>query len=252
MTQRTTGNREYDWSRGNFPTWMKMLVAVAAVLLFMLIVFRVRTFEVSGNVHYTPEQIAEASGITEGDILMGVNRTSTAGRLLVKLPYLTQVVVQKSLPGTVRFHVVECQASGEVLSEFGTYWLISDTGKLLEEKEEHTAGFPTITGTVLSLPIAGDNAAYEDEAKGEKAMELLKIVQAAGLSGKITEINVAESDNICLIYDSRLEIQLGTGDRAGYALEYLKAVLNQLPEDAKGAIDMSFSSGDEAIFHPIA
>ena len=50
------------WNRGGFPTWAKMLVAVAVVLLFSLVFFRVRTFEVSGNVRYTAEEVAEASG----------------------------------------------------------------------------------------------------------------------------------------------------------------------------------------------
>lgn len=59
---------------GRFPTWAKMLVAVAVVLLFSLIFFRVRSFEVSGNVRYTAEEVTEASGITNGDILMAVNK----------------------------------------------------------------------------------------------------------------------------------------------------------------------------------
>ena len=53
----------------------------------------VETFEVSGNVRYTAEEVAEASGITKGDILMAVNKTRTASRLLVKLPYVEEVRV---------------------------------------------------------------------------------------------------------------------------------------------------------------
>ena len=47
--------RSHNWNQGVFPTWAKMLVAVAVVLLFSLIFFRVRSFEVSGNVRYTAE-----------------------------------------------------------------------------------------------------------------------------------------------------------------------------------------------------
>ena len=89
--------------------WGKTLIAVAVVFLFMLVFFRVRDFEVNGNIRYTAEEVADASGITVGDVLMGVNKTQAASRILTKLPYVEQVEISKVLPGTIQFTVQECQ-----------------------------------------------------------------------------------------------------------------------------------------------
>lgn len=256
MDQNQQNQKNIDWTQGGFPTWGKMLVAVAVVLLLMLVFFRVRTFEVTGNVRYSLEEISEASGLAEGDILMGVNKTSTASRLLVKLPYLEEVVIEKALPGTIRFSVKECAAAALTTSEFSTYWLINEEGKLLEEIEnpdESTySAYPLITGTVVTMPTGGETAEFDNETKGEIAMEVLSAVIDTSLSGKVSEIVLAEDGSVNLIYDSRIEVRLGDGSDAMYKLQYLKAVVEEISEGQKGALDLSFSTGETAIFHPIA
>lgn len=256
MDQNQQTEKNIDWTRGGFPTWGKMLVAVAVVLLLMLVFFRVRTFEVEGNVRYSLEEISEASGLGEGDILMGVNKTSTASRLLVKLPYLEEVVIEKALPGTIRFSVKECTASARVMSEFSTCWLINDSGKLLEEIEDPEdtayAAYPLISGTVLTMPFGGEIAEFDDSGRGEMAMELILALQATGLSEKVSEINLENAASVYLIYEDRIEVRLGDGSDGEYKLQYLKAVVGELDPEQKGALDLSFSTGDRAIFHPIA
>lgn len=256
MDNSPNKQNEIDWTRGEFPTWAKMLVAVAVVLLLMLVFFRVRTFEATGNVRYTPEEIADASGLTEGDILMGINKTSTASRLLVKLPYIEQVVIEKRLPGTIRFHVEECTAAAVVESEFSTVWLINNEGKLLEEIEEGNetalSAHPVIKGTLLSLPMPGDLAVYADPVRGKLAMDMLDAVEDTELSSFITEINVEDMTGVYVIYEDRIQVRLGDGSDGEYKLQYLKAVLPELPAGASGALDLSFSGGEQAIFHPVA
>ncbi len=256
MDQNQQKQKNIDWSRGGFPTWAKMLVAVAVVLLLMLVLFRVRSFEVEGNIRYTPEEIFEASGLGEGDILMGVNKTSTASRLLVKLPYLKQVTIEKALPGTIRFTVEECTAQGMAMTDYGTYWVINREGKLLEEvdgpQEGERSAYPLITGVHLALPFAGELAEFDQDGLGNLALELLNQVEAAGLASRISEINLEDPTAVYLIYDDRLEVRLGNGYDGAYKLAYLKAVVGEIGETQKGALDLSFSTGETAIFHPAA
>lgn len=245
--------KKIDWSRGDFPTWVKMLVAVAVVLLMMLVLFRVKTFEVQGNVRYSIEEVAQASGITEGDFLMGVNKTSTASRLLVKLPYLKSVTIYKSLPGTVRFEVEECEAAVIGVSEFATYWVMNGEGKLLEEIEEPEGDlpYPVIEGTLLTLPAGGDMASFDDDARGKLSMELVSSVADTSLVSAISKISVEDPSDVYLVYEDRIEIHIGDGDDAEYKLQYFKAVLSQLAQDASGVMDLSFSKGEQAVFHPL-
>lgn len=243
------------WTRGGFPTWAKMLVAVAVVLLFSLVFFRVETFEVSGNVRYTAEEVAEASGITKGDILMAVNKTRTASRLLVKLPYVEEVRVYKEMPGTVRFEVVECTAVLAAKSEFSTYWLMAGDGKLLEEvdsrEDEKLSGIPVIEGVNLILPTQGATASFDDVISGQTAMRLVQAVSDAGLSGSVSEINLSDPSNITMQVGDDLTVWLGDGSDEAYKVQYLLAVQGQLTAGKRGVLDLSFSSGEQAVFHPL-
>ena len=60
-------------------TWKRLLIMggiVAAVVLSMVIFFRVRSIEVVGSSYYTPEEIVAAAGVAEGDNLLTVSRGS--------------------------------------------------------------------------------------------------------------------------------------------------------------------------------
>lgn len=239
-----------SWSKGGFPAWAKMVLGVVLVLLLMLVLFRIRTFEITGNVRYTAQEITTASGLAEGDILMGVNKTSTAGKLLVALPYVEEVVISKMLPGTIRIEIKECTAEYAAVSEFQTTWLLNGEGKLLEEVED-ASGFPLITGTELQLPTGGDPAVFTDPVRGEVAMKILEATETTELAAQITAVNVSDTDAVSVSYQERLSVNLGDGSDAEYKLRYFKAILGELPADARGIVDLSFSQGEQAIYHPI-
>lgn len=253
MEQQEQQIHEENWKKRGLPMWGKTLIAVAVVLVLMLVFFRVDQFEVSGNVRYTAEEIADASGITVGDVLMGVNKTQAASRIIVKLPYVEQVEMTKVLPGTVRFTVRECRASVSAESEFKTVWLMNPEGKLLEKLDENAKNaYPLIKGVVLQLPTAGDPAAFDDQERGDLALKAARNVQEAGLSTVIRSIDVTDLDQVTLSYDDRIEVRLGDGSDLAYKLQYMKEAIGRLGSDVRGALDLSFASGDRAVFHPVA
>ncbi len=233
--------------------WGKTLIAVAVVLILMLVFFRVSSFEVTGNVHYTADEIAEASGITEGDVLMGVNKTEAASRILVKLPYITQVVVSKSLPGQVQFDVVECEAAAAAVSEFGTVWLMNSDGKLLEKLESGTdSGYPVINGPVLNLPVAGDPADFDNDEAGALGLSVAIALNDTGLADVVESIDISDTGEITLDYGGRIEVWRGDGSNLAYKLACLTAAAAELGDNARGALDMQFNSGTSAVYHPLA
>ena len=65
-------------------------------------------------------------------------------------------------------------------------------------------------------------------------MELARQVQAAGLSGMVSEINVEDPENITLRYGSDLTVELGDGSDGDYKLKYLMAVTSQLEAGRRG------------------
>ena len=253
MQQQAGQDGSEVWEKKGLPMWARTLIAVGVVLLLVLVFFRVDRIEVTGNEHYSPEEVADASGITLGDVLMGVNKTRAASRILVKLPYVKQVEVAKVLPGTVRIKLVECKAVAAAESEFGIRWLLNQEGKLLEalDDDEKTT-YPLIQGTVLVLPNAGDQVVYEDTERGAQAMEILQEVLNAGLLEQIRLIDVSDVNQIVLSYDDRVEVRIGDITDVGYKLQYMILSMDRLGVDAKGMLDLSFQEGPQAFFHPLA
>lgn len=237
---------------GAVPMWGKMLISVAVVLLLLVVFFRVDNFEVAGNVRYTAEEVAEASGVTVGDVLMGVNKTQTASRILAGLPYVETVKISKRLPGTIYFEITESTAAAQAYSQTGSIWLMTREGELLERLDEETDfAYPVITGTLLDLPISGDKAVFEEPAKGEIALTILEAVCNAGLQQFISEINVEDLSEVSVHYLDRLEVQLGDGSDIAYKLQYMVEAAATLSDTDAGVLDLSFQTGTQAVFHPI-
>ena len=250
--QTVRQEQEENRRRNGIPLWTRTLIAVVAVLLVLLVFFRVEEFQVSGNVRYTADEVAAASGITNGDVLMSVNKTRAASRILVKLPYVRQVTMSKALPGTIRFDVVECKALVGAESEFGARWLMNSDGKLLEKLgDDAEMSLPLIQGVILDLPNAGDPASFDDGIKGEAAMEVARALEEAGLLQTVKVIDVSDPDDIILSYDDRVEVYIGDGTDVDYRLQYMIGAMAKLDADVRGSLDLSFQEGNHAVFHPM-
>lgn len=140
-------------------------VAVAAVLALSLFL-RVDTVRVSGMDKYTPWMIREASGVEEGDSLLGVNRAKLAGRITSKLPYVDQVKISISLPGTVNIEVTELKVSYALESDGGTWWLVTAQGRVVEQIDPEQAGsYPRILGVKAEGPVPGQMIQQAEQAK---------------------------------------------------------------------------------------
>ena len=119
------------------------LVVVAVVLLSFALFFRVRTVEVRGNSIYSADAVIEASGVRQGDNLLTLNKSAAAGRITALLPYVQQVRIARVLPDCVVLEVKESDAAFSVKADDGHAWLMSFTGKLLEQNTpENIFGSP--------------------------------------------------------------------------------------------------------------
>ena len=70
-------------------------------------------------------------------------------------------------------------------------------------------------------------------------------------SAEVSEIDVSDMENVTLRYGNSLTVQLGDGSDGTYKLRYLAAVAGQLEAGRQGILDLSFSSGEQAVFHPL-
>lgn len=245
------------------PTALKRILIMAAVVLAfvlsMVIFFRVRDIQVTGNAYYTAEEIVAACGITKGDNLLTVSRGKTAGSVMAALPYVKSVQVTRHLPDTLELSVTEYDVTYAVQDTADGYWLITSEGKIAEQTEAKEAkNHILISGFKISAPVVGEQLAVAagegQESAGDGQLSamtsLLQELEKSDLTKQVVSVDIPASYELSFWYGSQYHVKLGNKDDLPYKLEYLKEVLKNLEDYQSGTIDLSFSEGSEARFTP--
>lgn len=232
-----------------------MGAVVVAVVLTMVIFFRVHDVQVSGNHFYAMQEVVDAAGISEGDNLLTLSRGEIAGNIIAKLPYVKSVRVNRKLPDTVVLHITEYDATFAVRDVSGAYYLITAAGKVTQQVEEREAKLHVLItqpqiqkaaiGETITLPaVAGQET--ETQNLLSALLSLLQELEAAELTKSITSIELSSAYQLVVWYDDRFEVRLGTGDQLAYKLEYLKVAMAQQEDYASGVIDLTLNEGNQA------
>lgn len=249
---RRRRHRSHPRMRSGFLSRLLMMLAVvAAIVLSVAIFFQVKTVEVQGNSFYDSQAIISASGLGKGDNLLAVNKPAVAGRIKATLPYVEQVQIGRMLPDTIVLKVRESDAVFAVKADSGENWLMSFSGKILEQvSAEAAATHPAITGFVVTAPQPGAQATSENSENLSAALILLKELDGSGIAQKVSKLDVSKPYDIVLWYTDQYEIRLGGSDQMDYKVQYLFAVLEQLTQYQTGTIDLTFAEEKVARFIP--
>ena len=233
-----------------------MAGVVAAIVISMVIFFRVRTINVVGGSYYTAEEVIEASGMSKGDNLLTISRAKISGNILASLPYVRSVRVTRNLPDTIELTITEYEVTYAAKSSTGEYYLVTSDGKITEKVDEQTAASHIrIDGLTLTSPVVGEHLTIDGEAlvaEGQFTALTLLLTQleTSALSKEIASVEVPASYELAMWYGDQYYVKLGDKENLDYKLEYLKAVLEKLEDYQTGTIDLSFSEGNNAVFTP--
>ena len=119
--------------RGKF---LMRLVTVAAVVVALMmaisIFFRVDTVSVLGAQKYTAWDVSQASGIQVGDGLLTLSKARVAGKIQSALPYVDEVKISVTLPGTVNIEIKELQVTYAISAQDNSWWLIAADGDVVK------------------------------------------------------------------------------------------------------------------------
>lgn len=245
-------------------TWKRLLIMggiVIAVVLSMVIFFRVQSIEVVGNSYYSAEEIVQAAGVSEGDNLLIISRGGVAGSIMAELPYIHTVRVTHKLPNKIVLTVTEFDATYAVADTEGDYYLITANGKATEKVEQREAkSHILIEELTIETPTIGEIVqVHADEGEEVAAQEkfnaltkLLTQLEEAELSKQIISVSVPSSFQLTVNYEDRFQVNLGNSERLYEKFAFLKTVVSQQKDYAKGTIDLTrLSEGDSKEVHII-
>ena len=257
--------------RGRF-IWklVSMAAVVAAVFMGLSVFFRVDTITVAGADKYSPWMIREAAGVEPGDALLGIGKARVASRIVTKLPYVDEVKVGVRLPGTVEIQITELQVTYSIEDENGAWWLISGSGRAVEQVTmEKALGYTSVVGLTIRTPKPGETVqaipgvivdpdegtsvtleqAYADDQL-DALITVMTALEANRIIGQVARIDVTNPADIRLEYPQLLTVLLGDSQRMDYKVSYLAAAVEQLSDSQSGELDLSLQYREDAIFTP--
>ena len=240
---KTRGRRR----RGRFSGLYKLLSTVlvtAAVVVACVVFFRVNGVTVTGNSRYTAEEIVAASRIETGDNLIALPKGKIANRILVGLPYVRMVSIDRVLPDGVLLTVEEHLAAAAV-SDGKNWWYISAQGKLLEQSGK--TGPLRIEGITAVNPSSGESLSVsgEEAARLSYALALLAVLEERGMLGDCISLDCSAAGQLRLRYLNFVVKMPTTGDFA-YILRCLETALDEderVSRKDSGTFDFTVADG---------
>lgn len=259
------------FNRKRFLLQLATVAAVVLALLFgMSIFFKVEEVQIAGTVKYDPMQIKEASGISEGDNLLLLNKNQITANIRADkdCAYIDTIQISRKLPGTVVIAVTELDIFYAAQDQNGGWWLLSSAGKVIDtcaaaDAEDHTR----ILGVTLQSPAVGSEAkAYEpgQEPDGEgvttpvtvyaqeklnAALSVIRNLEAGGFLGSITTVDVTDPGDIQLWYGTRFQMLLGDENNLSRKISALNQALGTMEEYTTGILDASLTTYPNDVVH---
>lgn len=223
---------------------LMFIVVIVAIIFVMSVFFRVSDIEVTGNTHYTDEEIIRAIDIEQGDNLFFFDRFVAISRVFAKLPYIEEVTVVRKLPNKVTIEVVESTALAYI--KLGDEkWTLDHNCKVLGKAADgETDQLIQVDEIDPGTLLIGEQltTADGDTAIVEQLAEILYQIQERGLTSYISLVDITDSNDVRLSYGGRYTVKLGNSSDIEYKFGMLVNAVGKLGAEDVGLIDLSDGS----------
>lgn len=256
-----------------------ILAVVLAITMGLSVFFKVKTVKVYGNNIYSAWVVQEASGIKQGDNLMGINNPRACGKIDAALPYVKNVRIGINLPDTVNIYIEELKVAYAIQSSDDIWWLMTSDGTVVESIDGGTAeSYTKILGVKLDNPAAAKEAvAYEEpvstdptEADAEEtiaavpapvlvtareklaaALLIVSTLERNDIVGEAASVDVTSLSAVELWYGQRYQVKFGDIGNIEHKIAAMKSAISQMSEYQMGNLDVSFTNmPDQVIYTP--
>lgn len=230
-----------------FYTLIFVFFVAVITVLSLTVFFNISNITVTGNSYYSSEQVKEASGLKKGQNLFRLNKFKVIDKMEKKLPYASEVKIDRHLPVGIEIIITETKPYMYVETTDG-YLLIDENLKILDRAGEQPIGIPSVTGITV---VNDDIGTY---LTAENSMETYLKTLAVGLKTyvgdtDVTSITVSELHNISFVYKEKVTVKLGTLEKLDVKLRLAMHVAQENVSNENAVLDVS--DGEMAFFRVV-
>lgn len=226
-----------------------LAVSVIGTVLSLTVFFKITDINISGSGIYTQEQIEQVCEIETGGNLFLIDKEKNREKLTELLPYIYDVKFKRKLPGTLHIQIQDAVCAYSVLNDDGTYVLLDDNLKVLENAAKESPADATVISDVL---IVGSNPGSLVEFENPDTLGCIKsiaeAIKAVGLND-ISQIKSSDKNNNSLLYKNRIVLELGDCSNLESKLYKCLAACEEL-ENKNGEVKgkLNISTGKQIYF----
>ncbi|MEG0766556.1 MAG: FtsQ-type POTRA domain-containing protein, partial [Clostridia bacterium] len=188
-----------------------VLLALMVLGVWMLsnMLYVVETVTVEGNAYRSAEEVIKQSGIRKGESLLAL-RPRVVEQAINADRYLHFEGLYRNFPSNVILRVSEVMPSA-TLTWLGMLATLDAQGVVLEHLSQIdlALGVPVVTGMQVEQLQVGAALRVKNPAQLEAMQKVLEELRLQQASGEISELNVAELDNLYLVTQDGIQVQLG-------------------------------------------
>lgn len=215
---------------------------VLILFLGVTVFFRVDTIRIDGDTRYTLEEVTAVAGVERGAHMLFLDPYAIKANIQAGLPYAGQVTLRRQFPSRLEVTITDTEAIAAVPGP-GGYWLLSRDAKLLEHLETRPVQ-PVIRVRGIgetTNPAVGEMLYLGEEREYELRYlrDILSALDILGIAAGVSELDLSDLHNPQLLYDKRLEVQLGPNRNLQGKMNMLAGILDHLEYDENGTIDLN-------------
>ncbi len=230
-----------------------LLFMILAAILFMVmyllseLVFVIKKVEINELIIYDKNDVLNDIGHIEGSSVFFTSFSDKKEELKSKYPYITDISIERILPGTISFNIVE--DSGALSINVGSeLFLLTDDLRVISLLSESLESEKLLGGNVkrinvitskVSRCVTGEVMEFSESYIFEAITDIYSALVECGITDDISYIDLTNKFYIKLGYDDRFTIQMGDWKNAVDKVKMFIKVKSELGDTSRGLIDVS-------------
>lgn len=209
------------------------MILLCSGFIFLTSYYRVTEVEVTGNEHYSKEEIQEMivkGGLSENSLFLALKYHN---REISDVPFIESMSVEVVSSHSIKITVYEKALAGCV-EYLGQYMYFDREGIVVESAAETTPGIPQITGMSYEYIILYEKLPVEDDDIFKEILSMTQLLEKYEIDAD--KIHFDKAGNMTL-YFGEAKAALGTKDNIDQKVMQLSHILPEL-EGKSGVLHM--------------
>ena len=238
----------------------ELVIAVLAVVsgllvfgLFMFVLrygFRIKTIEVTNKTDFFAEEVIRASGVVPGASYFYTSTDAAVSNIRARIPYAGNVTVKKSFPSKMSISLEKILGKYYV-SAGGEYYVLDKEMRVIARTEKiediELMGCIRLKSREIAECVLGKKISFYDMDTDRVLAELIGLLEDEAMLGFCSAIIIDSKFDIRFECYGRYNVLLGDLRDLELKISLLREVMNDLPEEAGGEIDVSDKNLRKAI-----